>query len=162
MEQLPRTLRTPGALGTPSIIRRLRNEVPDGFQGSFGGYYAFSSRCPPRPILTTHFGSPSVNTLLGESLNIFTFASLARAAAARYNYAMNTSLFDQVRQLSVEEQIELVEALWDNIVERNALPGPTEAQKAELDRRLSEHAAHPDDVVPWSEVKSSALTRIRR
>jgi putative addiction module component (TIGR02574 family) len=60
---------------------------------------------------------------------------------------MNTSLFDQVRQLSVEEQIELVEALWDNIVERNAVPGPTEAQKAELDRRLSEHAAHPDDVV---------------
>lgn len=90
------------------------------------------------------------------------FASLPRAAAARYNYAMNTSLFDQVRQLSVEEQIELVEALWDNIVERNAVPGPTEAQKAELDRRLSEHAAHPDDVVPWSEVKDSALTRIRR
>ena len=92
----------------------------------------------------------------------FAFASLARAAAARYNYAMNTTLFDQVRQLSVEEQIELVEALWDNIVERNAVPGPTEAQKAELDRRLSEHAANPDDVVPWSEVKDSALTRIRR
>ena len=35
---------------------------------------------------------------------------------------MNTSLFDQVRQLSVEEQIELVEALWDDIVERNAVP----------------------------------------
>jgi putative addiction module component (TIGR02574 family) len=100
--------------------------------------------------------------LLGEPLNIFAFAYLARATAARYNHAMNTSLFDQVRQLSVEEQIELVEALWDNIVERNAVPGPTEAQKAELDRRLSEHAAHPDDVVPWSEVKDSALTRIRR
>ena len=95
-------------------------------------------------------------------LNIFAFASLARVAAARYDQAMNTSLFDQVRQLSVEEQIELVEALWDNIVERNAVPGPTEAQKAELDRRLSEQAAHPDDVVPWSEVKDSALTRIRR
>jgi putative addiction module component (TIGR02574 family) len=53
---------------------------------------------------------------------------------------MNESLFDQVRQLSVEEQIELVEALWDNIVERNAVPGPTDAQKAELDRRLLEHA----------------------
>jgi hypothetical protein len=37
---------------------------------------------------------------------------------------MNTSLLDQVRQLSVEEQIELVEAFWDNIVERNAVPGP--------------------------------------
>jgi putative addiction module component (TIGR02574 family) len=99
---------------------------------------------------------------IGTPLNIFAFASLARATAARYNQAMNTSLFNQVRQLSVEEQIELVEALWDSIVERNAVPGPTEAQKAELDRRLSEHAAHPDDVVPWSEVKDSAVTRIRR
>lgn len=74
---------------------------------------------------------------LGEPLNIFAFAYLARATVAR-------------------------EALWDNIVERNAVPGPTEAQKVELDRRLSEHAAHPDDVVPWSKVKDSALTRIRR
>ena len=103
----------------------------------------------------------SVNTLF-EPLNIFAFASLARATVARYNHVMNTSLFDQVRQLSVEEQIELVEALWDHIVERNAVPGPTEAQKAEIDRRLSEHEALPDDVIPWSEVKDSALTRIRR
>jgi putative addiction module component (TIGR02574 family) len=75
---------------------------------------------------------------------------------------MNTSLFDQVRELSVEEQLELVEALWDSIVDRNAVPGPTSAQKAELDRRLADHAANPDDVVPWDEVKDSALTRIGR
>lgn len=162
MERLPRTLRAPDAPGTATIIRRLHNEVPGGFQGSFGGYYAFSARCPPGPILASGFGPPSANTLSGERLNIFAFASLGRGAAARYNYTMNTSLFDQVRQLSVEEQIELVEALWDNIVARNAVPGPTEAQKAELDRRLSEHAAHPDEVVPWSEVKDSALTRIQR
>ena len=136
--------------------------MPEGFHGSFGSYYAFSPGYRPDPILTAGHRQASVNTVLGEPLNIFAFASLARAAAARYNYDMNTSLFDQVRQLPVEEQIEFVEALWDNIVERNAVPGPTEAQKAELDRRLSEHAAHPDDVVPWSEVKDSALTRIRR
>jgi putative addiction module component (TIGR02574 family) len=99
---------------------------------------------------------------LGEPLNIFAFAYLTRATAARYNHEMNTSLFDQVRQLSVEEQIGLVEALWDNIVERNAAQGSDRSQKAELDRRLPEHAAHLDDVVPWSEVKDSALTRIRR
>ena len=116
----------------------------------------------PAPSNPQHRFTPAfVNTTLGppEYLRIFL---IVRVAAARYNYAMNTSLFDQVRQLSVEEQIELVEALWDNIVERNAVPGPTEAQKAELDRRLSEHAAHPDDVVPWNEVKNAALTRIRR
>ena len=99
---------------------------------------------------------------IGRAPEYLRICLLARAAAARYNYCMNTSLFDQVRRLSVEEQIELVEALWDNIGERNAVPGPTEAQKTELDRRLSEQAAHPDDVVPWSEVKDSALTRIRR
>jgi putative addiction module component (TIGR02574 family) len=75
---------------------------------------------------------------------------------------MNTSLFDQVRELSVEEQLELVEALWDSIVDRNAVPSPTNAQKAELDRRLADHTANPDDVVPWDEVKDSALTRIGR
>ncbi len=75
---------------------------------------------------------------------------------------MNTSLFDQVRQLSVEEQLEFVEALWDSIVGRNAVPGPTNAQKAEIDRRLADHAANPDDVVAWDEVKDSALTRIGR
>jgi putative addiction module component (TIGR02574 family) len=104
----------------------------------------------------------SIRNTMQVALNILAFTSLARAAVEGYNLTMNESLFDQVRQLSVEEQIELVEALWDNIVERNAVPGPTEAQKAELDRRLSEHADSPDDVVPWSEVKDSALTRVRR
>jgi putative addiction module component (TIGR02574 family) len=75
---------------------------------------------------------------------------------------MNTSLFDQVLELSVEEQLELVEALWDSIVDRNAVPSPTNAQKTELDRRLVDHATNPDDVVPWDEVKDSALTRIGR
>jgi putative addiction module component (TIGR02574 family) len=98
----------------------------------------------------------------GSPSNICSFARLTRAAAGRYNGVMNTSLFDQVRELSVEEQLELVEALWDSIVDRNAVPGPTSAQKAELDRRLADHAANPDDVVPWDEVKDSALTRIGR
>jgi len=44
---------------------------------------------------------------------------------------MNASLFDQVRKLPLEEQLELVEALWDSIGDRNAAPGPTDAQKAE-------------------------------
>jgi putative addiction module component (TIGR02574 family) len=75
---------------------------------------------------------------------------------------MNNSLFDQLRNLPLEEQLELVEALWDSIGDRNTVPGPTDAQKAELDRRLADHAANPEDVVPWDEVKESALTRIGR
>ena len=75
---------------------------------------------------------------------------------------MNASLFDQVRKLSVEEQLELVEALWDSLVDRNAVPGPTNAQKEELDRRIVDHTDNPEYVVPWDEVKDSALTRIGR
>lgn len=75
---------------------------------------------------------------------------------------MNTQLLDQARRLSIEEQIELVEALWDDIASRNAVPHPTEAQKAELDRRLDDYGKHPDDVVGWDEVKASALARVGR
>lgn len=75
---------------------------------------------------------------------------------------MNTQLLAQARQLSTVEQIELIEALWSDIVKRNAVPPPTEAQLAELDRRLAEHEENPDDVVLWSDVKAAALSRIGR
>ena len=75
---------------------------------------------------------------------------------------MNTRLLDEARQLNVEDQLELVEALWDEIAKRNAAPLPTAAQKTELDRRLADHEAHPDDVVSWDEVKASARDHIRQ
>lgn len=74
---------------------------------------------------------------------------------------MTTPLLEQAQKLSVDEQIELVEALWDGIAERGVLP-LTAAQQVELDRRLADYEANPDDVVPWSEVKASALARLGR
>jgi len=75
---------------------------------------------------------------------------------------MNTQLLEQAQVLAVDEQIELVEAIWDGIVSRNAVPPLTEAQKAELDSRLAHHLANPDDVVSWDEVKAAALAKIRQ
>ena len=75
---------------------------------------------------------------------------------------MNTHLLDQARQLSLQDQLELVEALWDSIAQRNAAPLPTDAQTAELDRRLADHQANPNDVLAWSDVKTAALARIGR
>lgn len=74
---------------------------------------------------------------------------------------MNTQLLEQAKVLAIDEQIELVEAIWDGIVSRNAVPPLTEMQKAELDCRLADYLANPDDVVPWSEVKAAALAKIR-
>jgi len=56
---------------------------------------------------------------------------------------INTQLLQQARVLDIDEQIELVEAIWDGIVSRGAAPPLTEAQKTELDRRLADHLANP-------------------
>ena len=64
-----------------------------------------------------------------------------------------------IERLSVEERLALVEELWDSIAEATPL---TDTQRAELDRRLAEHKANPDDVVPWEEVKTSIAARLKR
>ena len=75
---------------------------------------------------------------------------------------MNTQLLEQAKKLDVDEQIELVEAIWDGIVSSGAVPALTDEQNAELDRRLADHLANPDDVVPWSEVRAAALAKFRQ
>jgi len=67
-----------------------------------------------------------------------------------------------IDQLSVEERLALVQELWDSIAESTGALPLTEAQQAELDRRLAEHEAHPDDVVPWEDVKASIEARLKR
>ena len=75
---------------------------------------------------------------------------------------MNTQLLQQASVLDLDEQIELVEAIWDGIVSRGAAPSLTEAQKMELDRRLADYLANPNDVVSWDDVKAAALAKIRQ
>ncbi|MEO6907154.1 MAG: addiction module protein [Abditibacteriaceae bacterium] len=75
---------------------------------------------------------------------------------------MNTQLLEEARQLTIDDQIDLVAALWDEIVKDDAVLLPTDAQKIELDRRLAEHLKDPNDVIPWAEVKASAMKHIGR
>ncbi|MCH9826907.1 MAG: addiction module protein [Gammaproteobacteria bacterium] len=72
---------------------------------------------------------------------------------------METPLLEQARMLPLEDQLALVEALWDSISHTVPL---TTSQKDELDRRMNDLDANPDDVSPWGEVKASALVRIGR
>ena len=67
-----------------------------------------------------------------------------------------------IDRLSVEERLALVEELWDSIDESSGDLPLTDAQQAELDRRLAEHEANPDDVVPWEDIKASIDTRLKR
>lgn len=99
---------------------------------------------------------------LVDPLEYLLIGAVSWAVAGRYDTWMNTSLVHQARKFPLEEQLELVEALWDSFGDRNAVAGPTDAQKAELNRRLADSAANPEEIVPWDEVKESALTRIGR
>ena len=67
-----------------------------------------------------------------------------------------------IDRLSVEERLALVEDLWDSIAGESAAMSLTDVQRAELDRRLADHEANPNDVVPWEEVKASIATRLKR
>jgi putative addiction module component (TIGR02574 family) len=75
---------------------------------------------------------------------------------------MKTQLLQQASALDIDEQIELVEAIWTGIVSRGLEPSLTESQKLELDRRLADHLANPNDVVAWDDVKAAALAKIRQ
>lgn len=65
----------------------------------------------------------------------------------------NLSL-DELLKLSVPERIQLAEDLWDSIAaEPDALP-LTDAQRAEIKRRLAGHDRDPESAIPWEEVRA--------
>ena len=56
-------------------------------------------------------------------------------------------------KLSVAERVQLAADLWDSIPE-SADVSLTEAQKAELGRRLEDLERHPDAGKPWKVVRA--------
>ena len=68
-----------------------------------------------------------------------------------------SSLPPEIRQLPVAERIDLVEQIWESIVEDESQFELTEAQRAELDRRLAAHRESPDRGAPWEHVKRRVM-----
>lgn len=72
-----------------------------------------------------------------------------------------STLLTSAAQLSVDDRLMLVEAIWNSIAdEPQSLPPLTDQQRQEFDRRLAEHEAHPENAVPWDEVKARILGRL--
>jgi putative addiction module component (TIGR02574 family) len=74
---------------------------------------------------------------------------------------MTSELLEQAKALSPGDQLELVEALWNEIAQHDAFPLPTDAQRDELELRLADHHAHPEDTLPWEAAKALALAKLK-
>jgi putative addiction module component (TIGR02574 family) len=65
---------------------------------------------------------------------------------------MSTQLSD-ILQLTVAERIQLAEDIWDSVAAFPEAIPLTDAQKAELDRRLQAYAENPNEGIPWGALK---------
>jgi putative addiction module component (TIGR02574 family) len=64
-----------------------------------------------------------------------------------------TEILDQLRALSPAERRGIVGKIWDEFAD-DAME-LTQDQGEELDRRLAEHLARPQEVVSWKEIKEA-------
>jgi putative addiction module component (TIGR02574 family) len=72
---------------------------------------------------------------------------------------MITHRFSELLRLTPAERIQLAQDLWDSLPEDPDLLPLTEAERAELDRRLAEHQRDPSTSIPWHEVRSRLRER---
>ncbi len=66
-----------------------------------------------------------------------------------------TATLNEIVNLSIEDRIRLVQAIWDSIAAEQAYPALTEQQKRELDNRIDDYEMNPDNVLTWEEIKAS-------
>ncbi len=65
-----------------------------------------------------------------------------------------------INAMNIDDRIRLVDAIWEGIEAEQPVPELTEAQKRELDRRLADAEASPEDEVPWEEVNAEIKARL--
>jgi len=61
-------------------------------------------------------------------------------------------LRSQIDSLTPAQKADLLDAVWESLETDAAL---TDAQRAELDRRIARHEQHPSDVISWEQVKAT-------
>ena len=70
-----------------------------------------------------------------------------------------TTTLNQIVTLDIQDRIRLVQGILDSIAAEQVDSDLTESQKRELDRRIDDYEANPDEVMTWAEVKASVKAR---
>jgi len=66
-----------------------------------------------------------------------------------------------IDRLGFEDRLTLVQETWDSTADHAAAMPLTEAQRSELERRIVEHEANPDDVVSSEQIRGSIGKRLQ-
>ena len=67
---------------------------------------------------------------------------------------MNTQVAE-IFELSVAERIQIVEDIWDSIVNTPEEISLSEAEKAELNKRLESYQQNPNEGIEWETLKKN-------
>jgi putative addiction module component (TIGR02574 family) len=62
------------------------------------------------------------------------------------------TLLEEINQLDIAERLQLVEDLWDSVASRASEFPISDAQKAELGRRLAKHREDPNRGVTLNQI----------
>ncbi|MEY2878714.1 MAG: putative addiction module component [Verrucomicrobiota bacterium] len=71
-----------------------------------------------------------------------------------------SEILETIRGMPPAERRNVVGKIWAEFSETELELSPRQA--AELDRRLQEHTARPEDVVPWSEIRAATEAKYAR
>jgi putative addiction module component (TIGR02574 family) len=63
----------------------------------------------------------------------------------------------EIESLSTDEKFDLLDMLWESI--EACAPPLTDAQRAELDKRIERYEKNPLDVVPWERVRANLFNK---
>lgn len=69
----------------------------------------------------------------------------------------DSALPSEIRNLPLNERIDLVEQIWESVADEESHYELTDAQKQELDRRIADHANNPESGRSWEEIKAELL-----
>lgn len=64
-----------------------------------------------------------------------------------------------IERMSIEERLALAQELWDSVYTDLDVQPLTDAQRAELERRVAAADANPNEGVPWKTVLAEARAR---
>jgi putative addiction module component (TIGR02574 family) len=59
----------------------------------------------------------------------------------------------RILELPTDERLQLVEAIWDSLIEVPEAIPVSDAVREELDRRLAAYYENPSSARPWREIK---------